>query len=115
MCPSGRTSSKGRAKASSASAARAARCGPVEPGDVGDDEDHAADVDVMGSTNGNSARSFRLPPKPPLAGEYSRVGERRLCLREPIAGGAGPFERPEYNRGASGSWEHAFCLRTATC
>jgi anaerobic magnesium-protoporphyrin IX monomethyl ester cyclase len=30
-------------------------------------KDDAADVDVMGSTNGNSARSFRLPPKPPLA------------------------------------------------
>ena len=25
-----------------------------------------------------------------------RVGERELCSREPVAGGAGPFEGPEY-------------------
>ena len=28
--------------------------------------------------------------------EQKRVGERELCSREPVAGGAGPFEGPEH-------------------
>jgi hypothetical protein len=46
----------------------------------------------------------RLRRAEPVAGgagpfegpEYSRVGEARLRRAEPVAGGAGPFEGPEY-------------------
>jgi hypothetical protein len=31
-----------------------------------------------------------------ISHKADRVGERELCSREPIAGGAGPFQGPEY-------------------
>jgi hypothetical protein len=31
-----------------------------------------------------------------ISHEADRVGERELSSREPVAGGAGPFEGPEY-------------------